>query len=174
MRQRALRFHAARDVCPPFLRHIRRLATPLPSWLSDQWGHRCHLHSRDPYLILSGPKVQERCWPLGHGQEKLWSASFKWKSESSRLKKEGRKIIPFSPGWSQMLQKISSTDLCHHSELLCTASQRTCTHDLQNVLLEKTSFSWLVFSKHKFNFCGIKLVFSSQHGLWDCYKNKSW
>lgn len=69
--------------------------------------------------------------------------------------------IPFSPGWSQMLQKISSTDLCHHSELLCTASQRTCTHDLQNVLLEKISFSWLVFSKHKFNFCGIKLVFSS-------------
>ena len=82
--------------------------------------------------------------------------------------------IPFSPGWSQMLQKTSSTDLCHHNELLCTASQRTCTHDLQNVLLEKISFSWLVFSKHKFNFCGIKLAFSSWHGLWDCYKNKSW
>lgn len=100
-----------------------------------------------------------------------------WKTQQHPLKygnqPRNATDIPFSPGWSQMLQKISSTDLCHHSELLCTASQRTCTHDLQNVLLEKTSFSWLVFSKHKFNFCGIKLVFSSRHGLRDCYKNKS-
>ena len=81
------------DVNHSFVHCILPASHLVPAQLSDQllsYHHTCvHITL---VLLRKGPKMQEsQCWQFRYAKEKPWSASFKWKAESSWLSEE-RKI----------------------------------------------------------------------------------